>query len=40
VLLALPEPAAGLELLIDRLRQTKSNREFLADVAKSGSGAS
>jgi transcription termination factor Rho len=38
VLLALPEPAAGLELLIDRLRQTKSNREFLADVAKSGSG--
>jgi len=27
-------------LLIDRLRQTKSNREFLADVAKSGSGAS
>ncbi|MBN2113190.1 MAG: transcription termination factor Rho [Acidimicrobiia bacterium] len=39
VLLALPEPAAGLELLIDRLRQTKSNREFLADVAKSGSGA-
>jgi len=40
VLLALPEPAAGLELLIDRLRQTKSNREFLADVAKSGSGTS
>jgi transcription termination factor Rho len=40
VLLALPEPAAGLELLIDRLRQAKSNREFLADVAKSGSGAS
>jgi len=40
VLLALPEPAAGLELLIDRLRQTKSNREFLADVAKSGSGSS
>jgi transcription termination factor Rho len=38
VLLALPEPAAGLELLIDRLRQTKSNGEFLADVAKSGSG--
>jgi transcription termination factor Rho len=40
VLLALPEPAAGLELLIDRLRQSKSNREFLADVAKSGSGSS
>jgi transcription termination factor Rho len=40
VLLALPEPAAGLELLIDRLRSTKSNREFLADVAKSGSGSS
>ena len=40
VLLALPEPAAGLELLIDRLKQTKSNREFLVDVAKSGSGSS
>ena len=40
VLLALPEPAAGLELLLDRLRQTKSNRQFLADVAKSGSGSS
>jgi transcription termination factor Rho len=36
VLLALPEPAAGLELLIDRLKSTKSNAEFLADVAKSG----
>jgi transcription termination factor Rho len=34
VLLALPEPAAGLELLIDRLKSTKSNAEFLADVAK------
>jgi len=34
VLLALPEPAAALELLIDRLKSTKSNREFLADVAK------
>jgi transcription termination factor Rho len=40
VLLALPEPAAGLELLIDRLKQTKSNAEFLADVAKSGTGTS
>ncbi len=38
VLLALAEPAAGLELLIDRLRKTKSNSEFLADVAKSGTG--
>ena len=35
VLLALAEPAAGLELLIDRLKNTKSNAEFLADVAKS-----
>jgi transcription termination factor Rho len=34
VLLALPEPAAGLELLIDRLKSTKSNAEFLSDVAK------
>ena len=36
VLLALAEPAAGLELLIDRLKNTKSNGEFLADVARSG----
>ncbi|HEY5652272.1 MAG TPA: transcription termination factor Rho [Acidimicrobiia bacterium] len=35
VLLAL-EPAAGLELLIDRLKSAKSNAEFLADVAKTG----
>jgi transcription termination factor Rho len=34
VLLALSEPAAGLELLIDRLKNTKSNADFLADVAK------
>jgi len=33
VLLAL-EPAAALELLIDRLKNSKSNAEFLADVAK------
>jgi transcription termination factor Rho len=39
VLLALAEPSAGLELLIDRLKNTKSNSEFLADVAKSGTGA-
>jgi transcription termination factor Rho len=39
VLLALAEPAAGLELLIDRLKNTKSNAEFLADVAKSTPGA-
>ncbi|MBU1493816.1 MAG: transcription termination factor Rho [Actinobacteria bacterium] len=34
VLMALPDPAAGLELLIDRLKNTKSNNEFLAEVAK------
>ncbi len=33
VLLAL-EPGAALELLIDRLKSTKSNAEFLAEVAK------
>jgi transcription termination factor Rho len=35
VLLAL-ETGAALELLIDRLKNAKSNEEFLADVAKSG----
>ncbi len=35
VLLAL-EPGAALELLIDRLKNTVSNPEFLAEVAKSG----
>ncbi len=35
VLLAL-ESGASLELLIDRLKNSKSNEEFLADVAKSG----
>jgi transcription termination factor Rho len=35
VLLAL-EPGAALELLIDRLKSTKSNAEFLLSVAKSG----
>ncbi len=35
VLLAL-DPGAALELLIDRLKSTKSNGEFLAEVAKSG----
>jgi len=35
VLLAL-ESGAALELLIDRLKSTKSNAEFLAGVAKSG----
>jgi len=40
VLLALAEPAAGLELLIDRLKATKSNAEFLADVKSSMPGAS
>jgi len=36
VLLALAEPSAGLELLIDRLKNTKSNAEFLSDVGKAG----
>jgi len=36
VLLAL-EPAAALELLIDRLKDAKSNESFLAEVAKSSS---
>ena len=35
VLLAL-ESSAALELLIDRLKSTKSNAEFLASIAKSG----
>jgi transcription termination factor Rho len=35
VLMAL-EPGAALELLIDRLKSTKSNAEFLASIAKSG----
>jgi transcription termination factor Rho len=35
VLLAL-ESGAALELLIDRLKSTKSNAEFLASIAKSG----
>jgi transcription termination factor Rho len=34
VLLAL-EPGAALELLIDRLKTTKTNGEFLSEVAKS-----
>jgi transcription termination factor Rho len=34
VLLAL-EPGSALELLIDKLRTSKSNAEFLAEVAKS-----
>jgi transcription termination factor Rho len=34
VLLAL-ESGAALELLIDRLKTTKTNAEFLAEVAKS-----
>ncbi len=35
VLMAL-DPGAALELLIDRFRNTKSNEEFLTEVAKSG----
>jgi transcription termination factor Rho len=38
VLMALPEPAAGLELLIDKLKDSKSNDEFLSEVAKTGNG--
>jgi transcription termination factor Rho len=34
VLLAL-EPGAALELLIDRLKTSKSNTEFLDEIAKS-----
>ncbi len=30
-------PAAGLELLMDKLRTTKSNQEFLAEIAKAPS---
>jgi transcription termination factor Rho len=40
VILALSEPAAGLELLIDRLKNTKSNADFLADVAKTTASGS
>jgi transcription termination factor Rho len=39
VLMAL-EPGPALELLIDRLKSTKSNSDFLAEVAKSGNGRS
>jgi transcription termination factor Rho len=35
VLLAL-ESGAALELLIEKLKNTKSNEEFLSEVAKSG----
>jgi len=35
VLLAL-EPAPALELLINKLKETKSNAEFLAEIAKTG----
>jgi len=35
VLLAL-EPGPAIELLIDRLKSTKSNAEFLLTIAKSG----
>ena len=36
VLLALEQPGAAIELLIDKLRTSKSNAEFLAEVAKTG----
>jgi len=32
-------PAAGLELLMDKLRTTKSNQEFLAEIAKAPSAS-
>ena len=32
-------PAAGLGMLVERLTATKSNEEFLAEVAKSASGS-
>jgi len=32
------EGGAGLELLIDKIRTTKSNDEFLAQIAKAPSG--
>ena len=30
------EPAAALELLTDKIRATKSNEQFLKEIAKSG----
>jgi transcription termination factor Rho len=33
------EPGAALELLIDKLRSTKSNEQFLKDIAKAPAGA-
>ena len=36
VLLALEQPGAAIELLIDKLRTSKSNAGFLAEVAKTG----
>jgi transcription termination factor Rho len=32
------EPAAALELLIDKVRATKSNEQFLREIAKAPSG--
>jgi transcription termination factor Rho len=32
------EGGSGLELLIDKMRTTKSNDEFLAEIAKAPSG--
>jgi hypothetical protein len=31
-------PLAGLELLIDRMKQFPSNERFLAEIAKGGQG--
>jgi transcription termination factor Rho len=33
------EPGAALELLIDKLRSTKSNEQFLKDIAKAPTGS-
>ena len=32
------EPAASLELLTDKIRATKSNEQFLKEIAKAPSG--
>ena len=33
-----PGPGAALELLIDKIRATKSNEQFLKDIAKAPAG--
>jgi len=34
------DPAAAIELLIDKVKETKSNREFLAQISQRGTGLS